>query len=208
MQNQAAFSGASTGGPIAQTGYLDPNQQYQVTGGNISAPMTSNPQLAMQQQMATQQRMTGVSPIQSQKMFAGAPTGGGGALGGLAQPMFLQSQPMFSGTPGGGGALGQIASPGQIASLGQLASGIQSQQAFAGTPMGGGGQFGEVAAQSAQNPQAFAQQYGSPMQSQQAFTGTPMGGGGALGGLAAPSTQAAAPQRMAAMLRAVRPSRY
>jgi len=36
------------------------------------------------QRMQRQQPMTGTSPVQSQQVFTGAPTGGGGALGGLA----------------------------------------------------------------------------------------------------------------------------
>ena len=136
-QNPQAFA-QQYGSPIAQTGYQDPQQQYQVTGGNISAPMTPNSQLAMQNLSALQQQIA------------------------------AQQQRNTTNVAGSSGAM----NPAGLLHLSQ-----------AGGSNGG-------------------------MQSQQAFTGTPTGGGGAFGGLAAPSTQTAAPQRMAAMLRAVRPSRY
>lgn len=107
-----SMAGTPIDNAIAQQQYQQLMQQYQ----QQLSQNKSNPQNNSNPLQNIPQR--GMQPMQSQSMFTGAPTGGGGDLGQLAanvsqtgiQPM--ESQQMMTGAPtGGGGALGQLANP-------------------------------------------------------------------------------------------------
>ena len=86
QQSQPMFTGAPTGGGGSLGQLIDPQSQmqpdavYRNSTAGIPQPTAGVPQ-------------TGIQPMESQQMMTGAPTGGGGALGQLAntQPQQIQN---------------------------------------------------------------------------------------------------------------------